>query len=58
MALRDEDVIEIYRYYLEGMPVRDIARMFDITEPYVYSLVKGKVYKDLHDLYFPKRKEE
>ncbi len=56
MALTDESVLTIYNWYVEGMPVRDIARHFNITEPYVYNLVKGKARPHLHQLYFPKKK--
>jgi len=55
MALTDEDVVNVYNWYSEGMPVRDIARHFDITEPYVYSLVHGRTRKALHDMYFSKK---
>lgn len=51
--LAEDDVLKIYRWYVEGMAVRDIAKHFDIAEPYVYSIVKGKVYKPLHSIYFP-----
>lgn len=51
--LEDEKVLTIYKWYMEGMPVRDIARHFDITESYVYALVKGRARKYLHQVYFP-----
>jgi len=57
VALTDEDVIQIYNWYQEGMAVRDIAQHFDITEPYVYSLVRGKARKHLYRMYFPRSKK-
>lgn len=55
MQLTDDDVIQIYKWYTEGMAVRDIARHFDITEPYVYNLVKGRARKDLYEIYNPQK---
>lgn len=54
-TLSDEDVLKIYDWYLEGMPVRDIAKHFDIVESYVYNLVQGRARNDLHRIYFPSR---
>lgn len=55
MPLSEEEVLQIYNWYVEGMSPRDIARHFDITEPYVYNLVHGKARKHLHNIYFPKK---
>lgn len=52
--LSEEVIVQIYHWYQEGMRVRYIASHFNIAEPYVYSIVKGEVYKHLHSTFFPK----
>ncbi len=55
MALSDEEVLQLYNWYCEGMSPRDLARHFDITEPYVYSLIHGRTRKRIHEIYFGKK---
>ena len=55
--LRDEQILTIYQWYLEGAAVKDIATHFGITPQHVHAVVKGRVHKPLHQLYFLKSKE-
>ena len=58
MQLKEQDVAKIYDWYAEGMSPKYIAQHFNITEPYVHHLVKGKARQKLHKKYFPHKYKE